>query len=95
MHQSIAQNVSLQRVSPVLELQRSTDGGGTYTTVAASATGYIRDISDHEESSNSIFYRDINPPAGVQYRLNKRQEALAGAVDLINGQFDLEAITNV
>ena len=93
-HQTIPQNVGRARPAPVLELQRSINGGVIWTTIASGASGYIRDASDHEESSNSIFYRDRTPPAGVLYRLNKRQEALAGSVDLVTGQFDLEAVTN-
>ena len=94
-HQAISQNANIQRTSSVLELQRSINGGADWETVDTGASGYIRDNADHEESSNSVFYRDINPPAGVQYRLVKRQEALAGIVDLVTGQFDLEAVTNI
>jgi len=91
-HQEIANNANIQRAAPTLELQKLI--GGAWTTIAKSATGYTRDASDHEQSSNTIFFRDKNPGTDPQYRLVKaRDTTLTGAMQLSDGQFDLEAVT--
>ena len=95
VHQEIANGGNIQRPAPVLHLERSNDGGANWTIIATSANGYIRDVSDHEESSNNIFYRDIQPPQGSTYRLFSEQEGtIGGVVTSTLGQFDLEACEN-
>ena len=82
-----------QRPAPLLGLQTRV-GTNAWVTLAISATGYIRNTSGHRESSNTLFFRHINPPANSEYRLTSGVEALTGTVDSDFGQFDLEAITN-
>jgi len=91
VNQSILQNANAQRPAPILNLEKLI--GGVWNQVATSSTGYIRDASDHEQSSNTIFYRDVNPGANPEYRLSSGQESLVGsAVNVVSGQFDLEAV---
>lgn len=93
VHQEIPNTVNRQRPAPVLVLQSSPDGT-VWTNIAESATGYIRDATDHEESSNSLFYRDVAPATGTSYRLLSIQESTqGGVVNSTLGQFDLVAIT--
>ena len=94
VHHKISETITAQRPSPVVVLERLVPNG-LWEIVSTSATGYIRDTTDHEESSNTIFYRDINPVSGVSYRLVHRQDTTNGAVvDVTLGQFDLVATTN-
>lgn len=83
-----------QRPAPILSLQTRV-GTDAWVTVSTSATGYIRNASGHNESSNQIFYRHLNPPANSEYRLTSGIEAIAGVVNSNFGQFDLEAVTNI
>ena len=90
-YQRIAANANGQRVAPALDLERW--DGAAWQVVASSSTGYIRDFSDHEGSSNTIFYRDRNPIANPQYRLLSRQgSSIVTAATVVNGQFDIEAV---
>lgn len=84
-HSTIAQTANLQRPAPVIELYRGND------LITTSATGYIRDSSDHEESSQTVIWTDRNPGLNPIYRIESRQEALAGVVSVISGQFTAEA----
>jgi len=92
--QSIAQNANIQRPAPLLALQKLI--GGTWTTIAESATGYIRDASDHEQSSNTITHTDPAPGTDPTYRLLSEQEtANGGVVTAEFGNFALEAVERV
>lgn len=89
VHQSIAQGANIQRPAPVLELYRNG------TLITSSATGYIRDFSDHEESSNTIVWSDRAPGANPLYEIRSRQDALAAVVSSVSGQFSAEACTSI
>ena len=62
-HQNIPGTVNSQRPAPMLFLDRTNIVNGTAVTevVDCSATGYIRDTNDHENSSNGIVFPDMNP----------------------------------
>lgn len=91
--QSIAQNANVQRPNPILNIEKLI--GGAWSQVATSATGYIRDATDHEMSSNTIWYIDINPGSNPTYRLSSDQESSqGGVVTSFSGQFYLKATTN-
>ena len=68
-----AAQTNRQRAAPALILERDT--GGTWTPLATSATGYIRDISGHDESSNTIAFVDVDPGTDPTYRLMFREES--------------------
>lgn len=90
VHQRIPDSASSQRPSPVLELYRNDDA----VPVASSATGYIRDASDHEESSNVIVFVDPDPSALVRYRVQARRDTgISAAVESVTGQFAAVATT--
>lgn len=86
-HQSIADTVDTQRPAPVIELSKNG------SIVAVSATGYIRDDGDHEESSHSIAWIDPAPGVDPTYTILSRQESSEGGrVDITIGAFSAEAI---
>ena len=90
VHQKIPDSASSQRPAPVLELYRNDDT----TPVASSASGYIRDTSDHEESSNTLMYVDRDPSTLTRYRVRGRRETnLSSVVDSVTGQFSAVATT--
>lgn len=90
VHQKIPDSASSQRPSPVLELYRNDDA----VPVASSSTGYIRDASDHEESSNLIVFVDPDPSTLARYRVQARRDTgIDGAVDAVTGQFSAVATT--
>ncbi len=94
LNQSIAENANIQRAAPVLILEKQTGAG--WDEIARSATGYIRDGSDHEQSSNTITFRDLDTGSGGTYRLSTVQEsANAGVVTSQGGDFDLEAFEDI
>lgn len=73
--QSIGQGVNIQRAAPVVNLLK----GGQL--VSRSASGYIRDATDHEQSSNSIVYIDHAPGVDPVYSLQAvRDSTNAGVV---------------
>lgn len=87
VHQRIADTLDGERPAPMLVLEESADGT-TWTVVTKSATGYIRDASDHEDSSNNIDWYIPNPPVGQQYRISKEQDSTLGSVvGAVTGQF--------
>ena len=89
VHQTVPQNVSRQRPAPVLELRKNG------VVVATSATGYIRDANDHEESSNTIFWIDANPD-GSAYTVTGRVESTqAGDVNSVTGQFFARSVVTL
>ena len=67
---------SIQRPNQRIEIIRS-DG----LVLAASATGYIRDTSDHEESSHNIAVTDFLPIADASYTIKSSRES--GSSDLV------------
>lgn len=88
VHQRIPDSASVPRPAPILELFRNDE----LTPVASSATGYIRDTVDHEESSNAITYVDKDPATLSRYRVQARRDTTtAGAVDAVTGQFSAVA----
>jgi len=94
IHQQIANNINRQRPAPVLNLEKN-DGTG-WSVISKSATGYIRDASDHEQSSNTISFTDPSPGTNPQYRMSKEQDTtINGAVNSIIGSFSLNAINKI
>jgi len=59
-----------QRLSPILELLKNG------TVIDVSATGYQRHNNGHEDSSNSIYYTDVNPAVGDYYQLRSQRGSL-------------------
>ena len=89
-HQQIPGTVNRQRPSPILELLK--DGA----VVATSATGYIRDTIDHEESSFTLVWTDESPGTGATYTVQTRRDTTnTGAVDLVTGDFVGKAVHKV
>ena len=87
IHQTIAETANAQRPAPVLELLRNG------VIITSSATGYIRDSADHEESSNTIVFVDPAPGANPVYEIQSRQESTNGSiVTVVTGQFSGEAV---
>jgi len=74
---SIDNLVNIQRPNQVIKIIRS-DG----RVIASSATGYIRDASDHEESSYNISAIDFSPIQDASYRVVSYREATSGVVSL-------------
>lgn len=86
IHHTIGNTTNAQRPAPVLELRRNN------TVIATSATGYIRDASDHEESSNAIMWVDNNPGTDPVYSLTTRRDTtLTSQVSVQTGQFHASA----
>jgi len=86
IHQAIANNANIQRSSPELILQKNG------VTVITSATGYIRDSGDHEQSSNAVYWIDPNPGVNPVYRIMCGQDTtITGAVSVVNGFFQAQA----
>lgn len=80
-------NVNSQRPAPVLSLFRNG------TLVSRAATGYIRDTSDHEESSNLISLLDVSPGTDPVYTIEaSRDSTITGTVDSVVGYFSAEAV---
>ena len=90
-HAQVLQAGTGQRAAPILNLEK------TNVQISTSATGYIRAVTGHNMSSNSIAgFRDINPGTNPTYRLSSGQESNNGGVATsLTGHFDLEAITNI
>ena len=85
--QRIADAANIQRPAPQLILRRNG------IEIARSSTGYIRDFSDHEESSNSISLIDYQPGPDATYTLERVQESSnAGVVAVLSSNFDFEAV---
>lgn len=82
-HQRISDAENGQRVAPVLELL--VDGA----VVHSAASGYIRDASDHEESSNHLAWRIAAAAATVQLR-TRRDSTLSDPAPLQTGQISIE-----
>lgn len=75
---AISNSSSVQRPNQIVEVIRS-DG----LIIGASATGYIRDATDHEDSSHNIYCVDYSPLEGGSYRvLSKRETNSSGVVSL-------------
>ena len=82
VHNEIPGNVNVQRAAPAVELSRN----GQLLTTAA--TGYIRDASNHEESSNTIYFVDHDPGVDPVYSIASLRESTIGAdVFSTSGQF--------
>ncbi|MEM7377592.1 MAG: hypothetical protein AAF460_08815 [Pseudomonadota bacterium] len=87
VHQVIANNVNRQRACPVLHLRRNG------TIVATSASGYIRDATDHEESSASISFLDVTPGTNPVYDfLTETESNQTGNVPVETSSIGAEAI---
>jgi len=92
--QAIANGVNIQRPAPVLSLRKN--GAAAGNEIANSATGYIRDATDHEESSNTIAIVDHNPGTNPTYTVATEQDSTQGGV--VNseiGHFTAEAVEKV
>ncbi len=94
VHQAdLAPTATRQRAAPALVLERSNNSGGTWTPLATSATGYIRDATSHNESSNTIAYTDDTPGTDPWYRLRFREESTEGdSTPVQSGQFTAKAV---
>lgn len=80
--------LSIQRPNQVVTIERS-DG----REFAGSSTGYIRDASDHENSSHNFTVNDAFPIADATYRIKSRRESGSGSPVTImtdHTQFDVE-----
>ena len=85
---AIANNVNAQRPAPVIELLRS-DG----KSFGAAATYYIRDATDHEESSGTIHVIDSSPILDGSYSVTHRRDSTNGGVvslDPVRSQFSIK-----
>lgn len=80
-------NIGAQaRVSPILRLEK--DRGGTVTILASSATGYQRHATGHNDSSNTIAWRDLDPQVGDLYQLvSSRGSTQTDPMPITHGQF--------
>lgn len=85
--QEIGNTDNIQRAAPVLVLQRNG------IEVARSATGYIRDTSDHEQSTNTISFIDPTPGVDPTYSLvSETDTTITGATLVTLGSFSAEAV---
>ncbi|MEL6143606.1 MAG: hypothetical protein AAFU67_18550, partial [Bacteroidota bacterium] len=90
MKVSIDNAQSVQRPNSVIEVVRVNDG----KVVASSATGYIRDSSDHEESSYHISVIDATPTSNPTYKVTYIKESTNNGVvtvDPLKSSFSLIA----
>lgn len=76
---SINNNSNVQRPNQVVRIVRS-DG----RVMASSATGYIRDAGDHEESSYNLTAVDYSPINNGSYRITATRETGNAGVVSIN-----------
>ena len=86
--QQIANNADAQRAAPIIVLRRNGE------PIARSATGYIRDFSDHEQSSQTISYVDSAPDSNPVYDLIKEQDSAINSAVTSNpiASFSAEAV---
>ncbi|MEM1225952.1 MAG: hypothetical protein AAGJ40_09645 [Planctomycetota bacterium] len=83
----IANNVSGQRPAAVIELRKSG------VVVCSSRTGYIRDSTDHEESSHTIVFCDPSPGSNPSYTMTSRRDSTnSTTVTSVLGHFSAEAV---
>lgn len=74
------------RAAPAVNLFRGN------TLIAESSTGYTRNTSNHNRSSNTISYVDRNPGTDPVYRILSEQESSTATAALVSiGQFSAEA----
>ena len=94
VHQEIPNTANFQRPSPVLVIEVSYDNEATWEEWTIAATGYVRDASDHEESSNTPMGFINNPVTGTKFRLSAQIDSLTNAVISDTGFFTLKAYTD-
>ena len=88
----IAATANIQRAAPCLQLEKLVNGVWEPVDDARSCTGYIRDFSAHNDSSNGFTYRDVNPGPNPTYRFATIQEStITGVVTSTGGDVDFEA----
>ena len=75
IHLKIADNLSIQRPNQICRVTRN-DGA----IIGVSATGYIRDTADHEESSFNIAAMDTAPIANGTYTVTCQRETTNASV---------------
>lgn len=66
-HFTAAQDPSISRIAPVMELLKND------VVVCTAATGYQRHTEQHTSSSNSLVYTDPNPSVGDKYSLRAQR----------------------
>ena len=82
---AIAQTLNAQRTAQLVQVVRS-DG----KIITSSATGYIRDASDHEEASYNLSAIDYSPIADASYSVTAlRETTLTSVVNMENTKSQL------
>lgn len=91
VHGAIADTANAQRPAPVCELYRTSLG---QVHLASAATGYIRDTTDHEESSFNLVFTDLAPGSNPAYEVRFRRDSTNGnAVNTVSpSSVKLEAV---
>ena len=97
-HANLEAGSNSQRTNAIMMLEVEDPANpGVFNEVEASSSGYMRGLTvgDHGEASHDIFHRENVPVTGATYRLASGQEAVAGVVNVENGEFDLVAYEDI
>ena len=93
LSQGIAATANIQRPAPGLVLQHRVDVSAPWQVLDESWNGYIRDITGHERSTNTIFHAHVSPQIGHQFELLTIQESTNGGVVTSRvGQLNAKAV---